>query len=308
MTGTPTGGGAVAQRSAGSRRGAFTLIELLVVIAIVALLISILLPSLKTARMQAQAVVCASNTKQILTALVTYQMDSKGSMPMNLWSEAAWWVPKRDLWFYKLCDPNKRQVYLPDPRVFVCPGDPFASRFNYNAMHPNPKQKPHWETRVPSCGYGMNYLLRHMGEPHAFNIERYPPKRPANTILLAEVGPDDVLVLKDLFMRGDVDPPMGQPWRDGGRIIWDDGIRGWYSGPTWLTARHLGKINMASMDTAVHRVRTTNLLRTGIRPSPYADCKAGGCVFCNYEPTTPHYNFTFAKLFWWTGPVPSYPR
>ena len=58
-----------------SRRG-FTLIEVLVVVAIIALLISVLLPSLQRARDQAKSLACLSNLKQIGTTMSYYSSDN----------------------------------------------------------------------------------------------------------------------------------------------------------------------------------------------------------------------------------------
>ncbi|MFP4356082.1 MAG: type II secretion system protein [Phycisphaerae bacterium] len=77
--------------SGGASRG-FTLIELLVVIAIIALLVSILLPSLNQARQLANTLNCSTNLKAIGTGSKLYAAEYDGYVPRD---------------YYKGCnDPN----------------------------------------------------------------------------------------------------------------------------------------------------------------------------------------------------------
>ena len=81
------------------RRGCFTLIELLVVIAIIAILMALLLPTLRSAREKARGTVCAGNLKNVHNAGMFYSDDYGGYEVTYQWTDAS----NRNIsWFYQL--------------------------------------------------------------------------------------------------------------------------------------------------------------------------------------------------------------
>jgi prepilin-type N-terminal cleavage/methylation domain-containing protein len=65
------------------RLRAFTLVELLVVVGIIAVLISLLLPALNSAREQSRRVVCLSNQRQLYVYLRMYGAQNKDAVPIG---------------------------------------------------------------------------------------------------------------------------------------------------------------------------------------------------------------------------------
>jgi prepilin-type N-terminal cleavage/methylation domain-containing protein/prepilin-type processing-associated H-X9-DG protein len=64
-------------------RGGFSLIELLVVIAIIAILASLLLPSLSRSKAMAQSAACQNNLRQLQICWHLYADDNDGALPPN---------------------------------------------------------------------------------------------------------------------------------------------------------------------------------------------------------------------------------
>ncbi len=99
-----------------NKKHGFTLIELLVVITIITLLVSILMPGLANAKLQAKRVVSANNMRQIGIALEMYAADNRGYFPETSHGAVD---PEAKSWVFTL------SKYIADvDEVRICPADP----------------------------------------------------------------------------------------------------------------------------------------------------------------------------------------
>lgn len=141
--------------------GGFTLIELLVVVAIIALLISILLPSLQKARDLAKNVLCMSNVRPIGTGIAIYTNDFS-VIPAAYVENATMKFPSYwdNFWHTRLI----RHGYLPGSirddgyceinDVFHCPSVDLITEESLKASHGAAEGAWRWQMQV----YGMrNY-------------------------------------------------------------------------------------------------------------------------------------------------------
>ncbi len=162
---------------------AFTLIELLVVISIIALLMAILLPSLKLVKEQAQTIMCLSNLRQVGTFFFLYTSDHGGSfMPgvSERTTEGEW---TRSLRGYAP-GLNSRNHYNGNYDVFCCPkadkkpyiepGQEFVvgDKETMWLFNPDDSVTPWWRAG-DYASFGMNLWVSNPDSSRQYNYQNY---------------------------------------------------------------------------------------------------------------------------------------
>jgi prepilin-type N-terminal cleavage/methylation domain-containing protein/prepilin-type processing-associated H-X9-DG protein len=154
-------------------RRAFSLIELLVAIGIIAVLVAMLLPAIASARRASHATVCASNLRQLATALIHYAQDYDGAFPPNSGEVQQFWYKKSAIGRYV---PSK--IPMADDTVaggvMVCPGDADDAIRSYSM-------------NIFASSYVSSYVRNDLqGDRPPGKLYKFGTKKSSEIILLAD--------------------------------------------------------------------------------------------------------------------------
>jgi len=212
------------------RRRAFTLIELLVVVAIIALLISVLLPSLSRARQSTKRVVCASNLRGLMQAVYLYANDHKDRL-VTVGLSHGGQVNEHAAWINTL-----KAHYGGESLIARCPSDE-SEHWTLPLAKPNGSATtggPNGEPAKPilrRTSYGTNYYTAgKVGSKGPYD-RLSAIKRPTTTILMVEL-----IEVGDFAASDHVHPET------------------WWSNPLPLASRelalkrHPGRVNYSFLD------------------------------------------------------------
>jgi prepilin-type N-terminal cleavage/methylation domain-containing protein len=208
----------------------FTLVELLVVIGIIALLLSIILPTIGRARDMGTRVGCGNNLRQLMLAVRNYSMDNDGFIPFPNDDDTSYNAPG---WLYS-------QARMTSPASWKQPEVKFGSLWRYiNTFETYhcPADKEPYLGRTPSgenshelASYMMNWAAAGFG---AVTFSQVPALRltrmPADGIAFWEA--DETKPNTDMWSDGTNEPKNGLTPRHGkgATVARFDGGTEWYT-------------------------------------------------------------------------------
>ncbi len=143
---------------------AFSMIELLIAMSVIAVLSSILIPSIAAVRKNAQRVGCLNDMRQLGSAVLAYTGDNRGQLPPSqIKSEAvpAWHLPPGT--HYNWSDPMLAGAYLD-----LSGWSGGATKYKNNTIMLCPADKRGFTSGIIFSTFGMNYsyapFINNLGE------------------------------------------------------------------------------------------------------------------------------------------------